>query len=92
MAPSATLAAVEEAAFNRLRKSGLRLLGCRYDVEVFEGVRKVAAAADGATSRHTAAEILAARSARGSIAPINASARSEGALWAGTRRALCHDQ
>ena len=60
MAPSITFVAVGGTVFNRLRKSGLRLLGRRNDIEVFGGsdqTRNVAAAADRATPRCTAPDI-----------------------------------
>ena len=38
-ASSVTFAVVGEVVFNRLRKSGLWLLGRRYDVGVFEEIR-----------------------------------------------------
>ena len=83
MASSVAFAVVGEAVFNRLRKCGRRLLGRRYDVEVFEEIRsdaQVAAAADRATSGRDAPEMLAARCAQGNIAPTSTSARSKGAL------------
>ena len=39
LASLVAFAFVGEAVFSRLRKSGLRLLGGRYDVEVFEEIR-----------------------------------------------------
>ena len=39
MASLATFVVVGESIFNRLHKSGLRLLGRRYDVEISEEIR-----------------------------------------------------